>query len=420
MGTGKTRGIFKLIDKEYSETGKRFFYVSLFNSEVGDGNKKEKGRIHNDLPHMSFKMPKNRGEGKRENIKELMKKGCNISTTHASFKSFDKEAIQLMVDGNYTLVIDEALDCISQYQDLDRQDLDLLLDGGRVSVNEKDGMLKWTGEELTEKSSFYDIMKLCHTESLYKYKDEIIMWEYPPLLLKSLSDVYVITYLFKGSIMCSWMEKNKIDYKFLPDNVLGLRDQDEVKAQVRDNIEILRSNKLKSFREECKGKENQFSVGWYKRNCVKDGSKDKNKKVTPPTEDMVKITKIMESCVTRSKVSNKEVFWTTFSDYKKGLAGKGFKQTPKGGLPPFLAYNTKATNEYRDHSLCMYGVNVFKTPVEINYLKDKGVEFDTDQYSLSEMLQFIFRGTLRQSKPMKIIVLSERMENLLLEWLNVS
>lgn len=417
MGTGKTTGIFKMMDKEHSETKKKFFYVSLFNSEVGDGNEKVEGRIHRDLPHMNFAMPKNVGEGKKENIKQLMRKGRNISTTHTSFKSFDKEAIQLMIDGGYTLVIDEALDCISPYDGWKREDLEVFIESGWIEV-EDDGKLVWLKDNVAINSKFEDLMKLCHTESLYIYGDKVIIWEYPPLLLKSLADVYVITYLFEGSIMCSWMKKNNIDYKYLPTNVLDLRPEEEVKKLIKDNLEILKSNKLTELRDEAKGNENQFSVGWYKRNCISDVTRGADKKPLPPTEMMARVTKIMESCVNRTKANSRSTFWTTFKDYKNGLAGKGFKQKPKEGLDPFLPCNTKATNEYRDHTLCMYAVNVFKTTVEVNYLASRGITFDTNQYSLSEMLQFIFRGSLRQGQPMKLLVLSERMEKLLLEWLD--
>ena len=66
----------------------------------------------------------------------------------------------------------------------------------------------------------------------------------------------------------------------------------------------------------------------------------------------------------------------------------------------------------------MYGVDVHKTPLEINYLAERGVTFDRDIYSLSEMLQFIFRGSIRKGEYMQILVLSERMEGLLRVWLD--
>jgi hypothetical protein len=44
---------------------------------------------------------------------------------------------------------------------------------------------------------------------------------------------------------------------------------------------------------------------------------------------------------------------------------------------------------------------------------------DSDMFALSEMIQFIWRGAIRQGKPMKVLILSERMRNLLIKWLEV-
>ncbi len=422
MGSGKTTAMFKLMSDGYSEGGKKYLYVSLFLSEVGDGRsgkeKAVKGRIHDALPEMNFNMPKNLGKGKRENIKDLLKKGSNISTTHASFKSLDKEAIDLLIDRNYTLVIDEAVDCISEHDDLDKQDLDMLVAGGRIRV-EADGKLIWVGERLTEKSVHFTTMTRCETESLYLYSDSVLVWEYPPLLLKVLSDVYVITYLFEGSIMWAWMEKNGIQYEKLPPSELGLRSESEIKKEIRGNLTLVKSNKLSALRRawSVDPKENPLSSGWCKRNFIKDGAKNDEGGLESPSGHMVSVTKVMESCVTRSGVKIDHLFWTSFKDYQRNLRGKGFSRLSKGKLPPFLPWNTKATNDYRDHTLCMYTVNLYKSVREVQYLASRGITFNEDLYSTSEMLQFVFRGSLRKGEAMQLLVVSERMEDLLLKWL---
>lgn len=421
MGSGKTTGMFKFMKESFKDNpDKRFLYVSLFLSEVGDGKSgretPEKGRIHEELPEMDFKMPKNLGQGKKENIKTLLKESRNISTTHQSFKAFDKECIQLMVDGGYTLVIDEALDCISQYEELDIDSLELLIAGGWLEV-EEDGKLVWTAKEVTDKNPYYNIMRLCLTESLYKYKDNILIWEYPPLLLKELDDVYVMTYLFEGSIMCSWMKKNDIHYKYVPHHVFGLRPEEDIKMDIRKNLNILKSNAVNKYREDNMKKSSprsihyMFSAGWYERNVTRNGSKEAE------SEHTKTIRRILESTINRTGAKSGEVFWTTFNPYNTRLAGKGYKKKPKGGLEPFLAWNTKAKNEYRDHSLCLYTVNIFKRPIEVQYLAERGVTFNMDEYSLSEALQFIWRGCIRQNKPMSVLIFSDRMEKLLVNWL---
>ena len=49
---------------------------------------------------------------------------------------------------------------------------------------------------------------------------------------------------------------------------------------------------------------------------------------------------------------------------------------------------------------------------------DKNVTIDEDTWALSELLQWIFRSAIREHKEINIYIPSERMRNLLLEWLN--
>ena len=112
------------------------------------------------------------------------------------------------------------------------------------------------------------------------------------------------------------------------------------------------------------------------------------------------------------------MFWTCFKAYKAKIAGKGYSKPLKGGLDPFLPCNTKATNNYRDYKLCMYPININKRPTEISYLSERGVDFNKELYALSEMIQFIWRGCIRQGQPMKVLVVSKRMRKLLEDWIN--
>ena len=410
MGAGKSTAMFRMMGEGFAKEGKRYMYISLFIAEVGgiDGGVTTLGRVHEVLPEMDFKMPKSLyTTGKVGGLKPLLKEGYNISTTHATFQRFDIETIQLLIDGKYTLIIDEAVDCINEYKEYNKGNFNILLESGRVVL--EDDKFVWVGESVDKECAFYDIMKLCKTESLYKYKEEIIMWEYPPNLLRMLDDVYVVTYLFKGSIMWSWMKKNNIEFKWVPNNIIGLtRTEDEIKSYVRENLEILNSNSLNKLRGSRKGRENQFSAAWYKRAAAEE---DKSTFKT--------IVKIIESTVSRTKTKSGSVFWTTFKDYKNVLAGKGYRKPPKDGLKSWLPYTQKAINDYREHSLCVFGVDIHKTTLEVNYLNSRGIDFDRDTYSNSCMLQFIWRGNIRQvDGKMKVLILSERMEELLRGWLN--
>ena len=211
MGTGKTTGVFKMMK---DNPDRKYLYIGLFIQEVGDGNTGVKGRIQRELPDLNFKMPKNTGEGKLEGLKRLVKVGSNIASTHALFSMFDLEVVDLLVANQYFLVIDEAVDAITTYKNIRKSDIDLMVNTGIVSKAE-DGKISWCGDSFTDveyDGKFLEVKELCALGSLYWYDDEVLIWEYPPKLLLELEDVLVITYLFEGSIMSSWMKVNNIPY----------------------------------------------------------------------------------------------------------------------------------------------------------------------------------------------------------------
>ena len=53
-----------------------------------------------------------------------------------------------------------------------------------------------------------------------------------------------------------------------------------------------------------------------------------------------------------------------------------------------------------------------------SYLQDYGYPVDQDQFALSEMIQWLWRGCIRDGKEMTVYVLSARMRGLLEDWLN--
>ncbi len=397
MGTGKTTGIFNMMR---NNPDKRYLYISLFLDEVGDGNKNLEGRVQKELPEMEFKMPKNFGEGKLEALKKLISNRENIASTHALFSIFDNEVVEMLVQGEYVLVVDEAVDCVGMYDGVNDSDIQAMLSSEMITLLDNN-QLVWNEVRYPNHSGkYHEVREYCNLGSLFLHKQKILIWEYPPKLLQLLPEVYIMSYLFEGSVMSCWLKINNLQYEYLDNVGFGLKSEEDVKKVVRECLQLVDSSKLKALKQ----KETAFSSSWYKDNLDKEMAKW--------------VKSILESCVVNHKPKGEKVFWTCFKDYQHKVNGKGFSKAAKGELEPFLPCNTKATNNYRDYSLCMYTINVYKNPMEVGYLRERGVEFDKDKYALSEMIQFVWRGCIRQGKPMKLLVLSNRMKKLLEGWLN--
>jgi hypothetical protein len=52
-----------------------------------------------------------------------------------------------------------------------------------------------------------------------------------------------------------------------------------------------------------------------------------------------------------------------------------------------------------------------------SYLNSYGYDVDEEAFALNQSIQWLFRGCIRDGKPMKVTFLSKRMKELFLEWL---
>ena len=60
---------------------------------------------------------------------------------------------------------------------------------------------------------------------------------------------------------------------------------------------------------------------------------------------------------------------------------------------------------------------MFPSPILIKAAHGKDTEFNDDIHALGELLQFLYRGCLREGRAMKIYLPSSRMRKLLFRWL---
>jgi hypothetical protein len=395
-GTGKSTKIFEIMRekaKRYEDV--KFLYITPFLSEIDE-------RVPTEMPELDFWTPENKGKGKIGDIITLIKQEKNIASTHVLFSRLTPQIVDLLIEKQYTLVIDEAISCVGLLdKSLVPTDTRDLLRSGMVKANsDKRNQLSWNEVDYPEHDGRYAFVRnLCNLGVVYCYADTFLMFEYPPKLLSELKDVWVLTYLFDGSDMRCWLDLNDISYRVMDNTSLGLKSEVDIKRVVKDNLTIISNRNLENKRQRT----TTLSKGWF----------DKAKK-----EEVDSYKAMLRSCVVSQRAKAGEIFWTTYKDHQAKLQGTGYTKGVSDDMPAFLPMNIRATNDYRNYTLCMYAVNIYKNPVEVNYLKENGIDVSEDIYALSEMIQFIWRGCIRQGKPMKVLILSQRMKKLLEDWID--
>lgn len=401
-GAGKSTHIMKHMKDRQSE---RWIYASPYLTEVGDG--KIEGRIQKALPDMNFRSPE-AGKGKKTHFKELISTGCNIAITHSLLMMLDKESLTMIEEGEYNLVIDETLDVVTTYTGVHKDDLRGMV-GNYLLQDPSTNMLTWNynkyGDEYN--GTFREIKDMCELESLYLHKETVLINKLSSQVVKAAKSVTVLTYLFEGSFMEAWLDVAGIAwcYQSLDSGI----DPSVIKQRVKDHLIIESTKKLVNLNyPEGKYLRSAYSSSWYKAN---DESLDEIKK---GCENY--LTKLR-----RYKVKY-NVFWTTFKSYTETLQGRGFTKpvvvSDDGErLSAFVSKNKRASNEYAGCNVCLYLVNVYPHGDISSYLSSQGYDIDMDKFALSEMVQFIFRGSIRSGEDMYLVIASQRMQELLEEWL---
>jgi len=421
-GAGKSTWAFNHMKENMD---KRWIYVSPYLSEVG--GKEEctegedtyyaKGRIQTVLPEMGFKYPTST-PSKSKSFLRLIEDGYNVGITHSLFSQMNNEILEVLAQNEYHILIDETLDFISIYNGLTNEDLDLFLNTKILSVDPESKRLIFNIPEYSF-GVLKEVKELCDNKCLYMYsqKDELnvdtktlMIQKINPYIINAFRSCTILTYRWESSLMWAWMKLNDLKYEmYYPDT---LRDSDEIKKSLRPLIDVVEIPwTIKKLQVDSRGfpLPRVFSKGWYEKH-----------------EDLFPTVKTAIEKALQKKMTKKEdTFWTTFIDYKPFLAGKGYtrsKDVVVNGVKvedrnPFIPKNMRASNEYANCANCIYTCNVYMNPLLANFLGRNGIAFSQDDYALSELIQFAFRGRIRQGQPMSLLILSERMRNLFIDWL---
>lgn len=384
MGAGKTTYAIDRINK--ASPLERFIYVTPFIAEI------ERVIAAADKRH--FVQPTNNVEGGRKltSLKRLIEDGVDIATTHALFETADDELRDLLRANNYTLILDEVINVIDK-AGVSPSDMRILLDKGFVEM--ECNRVVWTAKDHEYEYGVFDRIKLlAQAGTLFYHREKYLIYAFPPSIFETFSDVFVLTYLFDAQLMKYYFDLYSIPYELkavCDGEIVPYDAKREPRAELLSLMDI-----YEGPLNDCGNTNTAFSGRWFQR-------RDKRDELTGIKSNMYTYIR------SHAKAKAGEVLWTTLKARQHDLKGKGYT---KG----FLALNARATNEYADHSTLMYCYNRFMNPIETSFFQDNGLTVNETKLALSDMLQWIWRSQIRNSKPIKLYVPAKRMRELLYAW----
>ena len=392
-GSGKTSRMLKSFKRDL-----KYLVVVPLLSEVQ--------RIIKDAS-VEFKEPSDEQSNKSESLEELLLLGVNVVTTHKLYTDVAHMARKGLLS-DYHIIIDEVLDVCKVVSDKSSTSVrELYLGPKYICVDEEDGKVvatqKWDNQKDDIKDTLdHRIYNYAKAGCLYLLNDMFFIWALPPALLRNGLSVTIMTYKAQGSIFELYLEK------------LGIKPKHKVCTDEEEAVFIRKARDLITVKTIPSLEKMKFNFGGQQRfkkfpNCSKKVAtalknlKERDLKDIPTNE-------VVLTCV-------KSLWYKSGSkdtkDPKSGpfsLNSRMFKGTQ------WISNTTRGTNNYSHCSTLIYLYDQHPHPHLVNWLDAGGVNF-SDKYALTELIQWIWRSRVRNDQPITIYMPSERMRDILDNWL---
>ena len=208
MGSGKTQGVIQWM---LNNPQNKYLYVSPMLTEVED-------RIPTACQSLEFTYPcTEEYKTKGQHLLKLLEEGCNVSFTHSLFTDLTKQHLALIRKHEYVLIVDEEVAFIEPYKgNYGRDDIVSLEKAGHIRVEEDNlgrVVWQWYDDNEMNDTAYSKLKRMSDLGMLYCAKrDRKIMVVHLPIeLVQSSRRVILLTYLFKGSVMESFMDLKGIE-----------------------------------------------------------------------------------------------------------------------------------------------------------------------------------------------------------------
>lgn len=400
MGTGKTSAAINFMNHNDGP----FVFVTPY--------KEECERIRVACAERNFVVPEEKPT-KLINITQLLKRGCNIASTHALFSSYTQEIVDLIRQHGYTLIMDEAYEVISP-MDIKPRDMKDLLKRNMIAFDPDTYRVKWLDQDY-DGETFSDMKLRAQSGTLLYYCNQFLFWMFPIEVFEAFHNAIVLTYMFDAQNQRYYFQLNHVDYDYIgvrcdTDGVYEFCDISEetpYQMPLRELIEVFDRTKLNQIGTppakdaDAMRKDGTLSANWMDR--------EKHKRASEAFATIGK--NIYNVFHNYYKAAAGTTMWSILADYKDDIDTRRYNND-------YVPCTSRATNKYADRKCLAYVRNIFMQPYLANYYRERGCEVDEERYAVAELVQWVWRSAIRNGQPIKIYIPSGRLRTLFLAWID--
>ncbi|MDV7201491.1 hypothetical protein RYZ18_09145 [Roseovarius sp. 10] len=352
----------------------------------------------------------NDGLSKREHLLQLAAEGRNIVTTHAMYPRLSEAALEGIFT-DYTVIIDEVVETVKPLSKNPSKGSwdELYLAKGFVTVDQETGQVfptkQWeeTHEAISDSLSV-EVYNAAKSGTLYVHDSNTLVWALPKQLLNAGKALLVYTYLSRGSLMVSYLDRVGIPYQI--DTVPSFEMQHLRKAKDLITVKLLKN--LTDLKFSYRGQKTMPHGAAAKVSKTLSNLAARDLKDVPRENIIVTCSK--EAWFENNK-SHDDLEGT-------GRTAKAGKFASRSGLfnVNWLPNTTRGSNRWSHCSHVIYLYDQFAAPAVKHWL---GMNGDwQDEYALSECVQLVWRSRVRKGEPITVYFASQRMHDLFMDYLN--
>ena len=417
MGTGKSTAAINYINEQCAS--RKIMYVTEYLPEAK--------RIAQACPRAHMLEPREElsisGSSKTQHLRSLIADGANVACSHALFRWCPEDILADIKRQNYIVIIDEVIN-VFEDADLSVGDVEFLLSADavtRTALDEDGDIILY---ELNPEKQFavkqlrplfnklgrQPILQIREIEERKNAKAKLYskQWMLPKELFEVSDDIFILTYLFDGSPLSSFLQLSGVEVEHWcvtrRNGTLTFGTSDpyvpSYVCDIKNKLHVCRDEKRNAIGDKYEA----LSVNWYKRER-KPAEKVKLNKLRS------NVRWFMRECKDVPKHSPDERMWSCFSQGEKFVVDKGYTNAS-------VPFNKKATNELRGRKVLAYCANVFAKPGLKKFCELYGVAYNEDEFALSTLVQWIWRSAIRDGEEVWLYVPSSRMRDLLDAWLD--
>lgn len=323
-------------------------------------------------------------------MNDLLRGQHNIASTHALFYKYNSETLDLIRSGHYTLILDEVIDVL-EFIDVASSDIDILFEAGIVDVEPDTRRVVWARDDY--KGCFDGLRNKVESGCVTYENNRLVVWQLPLEVFEAFDEVIVLTYMFSAQYQSYYYKMHNVDVDYIGVRHIDGLEYEFVPGLMQEKITLPTIHLCANNKMNAIGRtRTALSVSWYNGT----GAEELRRNLYNFFRNM-------------GPNNSKLRLWSTYNDNRKSLQGNGYTRR-------FLAYNTRATNAYRECSHLAYAVNIFANVNTQIYFAERGYTIDNDKLATSEMVQWLWRSRLRDGKEIWLYLPSSRMRRLLYKW----